>query len=234
MCWSRQLVCCGRPLRYMTSQILYSWPFICPVCLSKLRFFVITHYENKPIQIYWKFYHKKNWKFSDKNSDIFHISAQNIDCEYSLEPPRRGGSNEYPQSMFLSRNKKNNVYPCKPQFFYIKWGLRGSTLYRRVFEMEHIPQFLKIYMKVTDGAYMTETSMSCQEHLTHQLFSVLWLCYCPQVSFLLESMYENLRFIISYQRKKKDGQEYCKFSQYYKKVFRSKEEKKHTLHSVII
>ena len=22
---------------------------------------------------------KKNWKFSDKNSDIFHISAQNID-----------------------------------------------------------------------------------------------------------------------------------------------------------
>ena len=26
---------------------------------------------------------------------IFHISAQNIDCGYSLEPPRRGGSNEY-------------------------------------------------------------------------------------------------------------------------------------------
>ena len=24
----------------------------------------------------------KNWKFSDKNSDIFHISAQNIDCEH--------------------------------------------------------------------------------------------------------------------------------------------------------
>ena len=35
-----------------------------------------------------------------KNSDIFYISAQNIDCEYSLEPPRRGGSNQYPQSMF--------------------------------------------------------------------------------------------------------------------------------------
>ena len=26
---------------------------------------------------------------------IFLISAQNIDCGYSLEPPRRGGSNEY-------------------------------------------------------------------------------------------------------------------------------------------
>ena len=31
---------------------------------------------------------------------IFLISAQNIDCGYSIEPPRRGGSNEYPQSMF--------------------------------------------------------------------------------------------------------------------------------------
>ena len=30
-----------------------------------------------------------------KSSDSFHISAQNIDCEYLLEPPRRGGSNEY-------------------------------------------------------------------------------------------------------------------------------------------
>ena len=38
----------------------------------------------------------KKRKFSDKNSDIFHISAQNTDCVYSLEPPRRGGSNEYP------------------------------------------------------------------------------------------------------------------------------------------
>ena len=29
--------------------------------------------------------------------NIFLISAQNIDCGYSLEPPLRGGSNEYPQ-----------------------------------------------------------------------------------------------------------------------------------------
>ena len=31
---------------------------------------------------------------------IFLISAQNIDCGFSLELPRWGGSNEYPQSMF--------------------------------------------------------------------------------------------------------------------------------------
>ena len=66
----------------------------------------------------------KNEKNQRKNSDIFHVSGQNIDCGYSLEPPRRGGSNEYPQSMFLSRNKKNNIYPCKPQFYYIKIGFQ--------------------------------------------------------------------------------------------------------------
>ena len=54
----------------------------------------------------------KTENFEIKNTVIFHISAQNIDCWYSLEPPRRGGSNEYPQSMSLSRYKKNNVYPC--------------------------------------------------------------------------------------------------------------------------
>ena len=80
------------------------------------------------IQIYWKFYHQKNENFQIKNSDSFHISAQNIDCGYSLEPPRRGGSNEYPQSMFLSRNKKNTVYPCKPQFYYIKVGFKGVKI----------------------------------------------------------------------------------------------------------
>ena len=67
--------------------------------------------------------------FREKNSDIFHISAQNIDCGYSLEPPRRGGSNEYPQSIFLSRNKKKTiVYPCKPQFYYIKVGFKGVKI----------------------------------------------------------------------------------------------------------
>ena len=77
----------------------------------------------------------KNWKFQISNLIFSPISAQNIDCGYSLEPPRGGGSYEYPESMFLSRNKKNNVYPCKPQFYYIKVGLRGSKLYRYVFVM---------------------------------------------------------------------------------------------------
>ena len=66
----------------------------------------------------------KTESFQIKNLIFFHISAQNIACEYSFELPHRGGSNEYPQSMFLSRSKKNNVYPCKPQFYYIKVGFK--------------------------------------------------------------------------------------------------------------
>ena len=62
--------------------------------------------KNTPIQIYWKSYNhkkkKKKKKNADKKSDIVHISAQNIDCGYSLEPPRHN-------LRFLSRNKKNNV-----------------------------------------------------------------------------------------------------------------------------
>ena len=82
-----------------------------------------------PIQNILKILPQKKWKFSEKkNSDIFHFSAQNIDCRYSLEPPHRGGSNEYPQSMFLSRNKKNNVYPYKPLFYYIKVGFKGVKI----------------------------------------------------------------------------------------------------------
>ena len=64
----------------------------------------------------------QNENFHIKNSDIFQISARNIDCGYLFEPPRRGGSKEYPQSMFMSRNKKNNVYLCKPKFYYLKGG----------------------------------------------------------------------------------------------------------------
>ena len=63
-----------------------------------------------------------------KTSGSFHNSAQNVDCGYLLVSPRQGGSNEYPQSMFLSWNKKINVYPCKPQFYYIKVGFKGVNI----------------------------------------------------------------------------------------------------------
>ena len=67
---------------------------------------------------------------------FFHIPAQTHRLWYSLEPPRRGGPNKYPQSMFLSRNKKNNVYPCKAQFYDIKVRFKGVEIIKACFRDE--------------------------------------------------------------------------------------------------
>ena len=64
---------------------------------------------------------------------IFFIFLLKTDCGYWLKPPNQGGSNEYPQSMFLSRNKKNNVYPCKPKFYYIKVEFEVGSNYIGMF-----------------------------------------------------------------------------------------------------
>ena len=57
---------------------------------------------------------------------IFLISAQNIDCWYSLEQPRRDGSNEYPQSMFRAEIWKileflSDFFFYLFIFFYFWW-----------------------------------------------------------------------------------------------------------------
>ena len=42
-----------------------------------------------------------DWKWGLQGYTLFFLFLlKNKDCGYSLEPPRRGGSNEYPQSMF--------------------------------------------------------------------------------------------------------------------------------------
>ena len=54
--------------------------------------------------------------FRGKKCDIFLIFAQNIDRGYTLEPPQWGGPNEYPQSMFSSKNKKKMYTRVNPSF----------------------------------------------------------------------------------------------------------------------
>ena len=71
--------------------------------------FARIHYENMPMQYTEIFKLVKNENFQLKLLDIFLIFAQNIDCGYTLEPPRRGGSNEYPQSMFWRKNKNQRT-----------------------------------------------------------------------------------------------------------------------------
>ena len=87
------------------------------------------HYANMSVQYTAIFHGCKNDNFQMKCFDIFLNFAQNIDCGYTLEPPRRGGSNEYPQSMFWSKIRKN-VYPCTPQCHCIKVGCKGVFITR--------------------------------------------------------------------------------------------------------
>ena len=97
-----------------------------------------------------------------------HWEDQNIDCGYSLELPQWGGSNEYLQSMFLSSNKKNNVHPCKPQFYYIKVGFKGSKLYRYVFVMISI---FSIWIPLTA---QVKKSMKFHPNFTKILLKFKW------------------------------------------------------------
>ena len=53
----------------------------------------------------------KNENFQLKNFDIFLILAQIIDCGCTL-----GGSNEFQQSMFWSKDKKNRYTPANASF----------------------------------------------------------------------------------------------------------------------
>ena len=101
-----------------TFRFRFCFRFTCrlfPVLITKTRLFKYT--EN---------FTTKKWKFSDKKFLYF---------TYFLSKHRLWvlGSNAYSQSLFLSRNKKNNVYPCKPQFYYIKVRFKGGQNYMGVF-----------------------------------------------------------------------------------------------------
>ena len=72
---------------------------------------------------------------------MFHIFAQNIDCGYTIEPPHRGGSNEYPQSMFWSKNNKMGI-PLHILVFLYKSGVQGgmhcTDMLSFIYETSHV------------------------------------------------------------------------------------------------
>ena len=50
---------------------------------------------------------------------FFLFLLQNIDCGYSLEPPRQGGSNVYPQFMFSAKKtEKYQTFSTENLHFY--------------------------------------------------------------------------------------------------------------------
>ena len=102
-----------------------------------------------PIQIYWKFYLQK-WKFSDKK--FWYVS-------YFCSKHRL-----WVLVMFLSRNKKNNVYLCKPKFYYIKMGFEGQN---------YIGMFSWCVQNIFSSFHIFKTTCICICFFPFQLYFTL-------------------------------------------------------------
>ena len=92
-----------------------------------------------------------------------------------------------PQSMFLSRNKKNNVYPCKPQFYYIKVGFKGVKIIQACFR--DVQSTL-----VISASHMSDNRLSRSKNLVPQhgnltvRTKILWKKEIARKQFLLFSI----------------------------------------------
>ena len=82
-------------------------------------------------------------KFGFTGVYIFVILLKNIDCGYSLEPPRRGGSNEYTQSMLRAKVWKIS------EFFIWKFSFFGGKIFiifeQACFRNGKMPHLIRIY-----------------------------------------------------------------------------------------
>ena len=74
----------------------------------------------------------KNVNFQMKNYNIFLIFAQNIDCGYTLFEAVLTSTH----NLCFKVKIRKNVYPCKPQVYYIKVGCKGLFVTRTCFH-EH-------------------------------------------------------------------------------------------------
>ena len=65
--------------------------------------------------------------------------------------------------MFLRRNKKNNAYPFKPQFFYIKVGFKGAKIIKACFRDDftelYIGDIYALDCRVRDQAFIRSKTM---------------------------------------------------------------------------
>ena len=68
---------------------------------------------------------------------LFLFLNENVCCGYSLEAPHRGTSNEYPQHMYSSRNKKNIMWIPHLICSYVRW-CKGGRLNGSLVITHHI------------------------------------------------------------------------------------------------
>ena len=86
--------------------------------------------------------------------------------------------------MFLSRNKKNNVYPYKPHFYYIKVGFKGGQNYIGMFswcneisnQVSHLRSLIRVLFLRMKKLYLSKM---------HKLIWIFAPHTCPTVCFLM-------------------------------------------------
>ena len=89
---------------------------------------------------------------------IFNNVAQNIDCEYMFEKPRRGGFNEYPQSMF--------------------WIKIGIPL--------HTPVLLYLLKLVLNVVYITRTRFP--DRLSYDQMPIFVICFTSFPRYFIKAL----------------------------------------------
>ena len=63
--------------------------------------------------------------FLVNNCEVFLIFAKNVDFGYTLEPPQCEAVLTSTYNLCFRAKIRENVYPCKPEFYYIKVGYKG-------------------------------------------------------------------------------------------------------------
>ena len=86
-----------------------------------------------------------------KTALFFLFLLENVDCGYSLEPPRRGGSNEYHILCFKQKYKKYQSFLSENfQFLEVKFSI---YLYSHVFVMNTIFRMLRLRHTQNPGSH---------------------------------------------------------------------------------
>ena len=112
----------------------------------------------------WNFSDKKIWYFSCFCSKhwlyVLVWTASNIYRLYVLVWIASGRRFERVPTIYVfSINKKNNVNPFKPSFYYLKWDLRGSKLYRYLFVMGFFMRTTWTLIRLRECAGWFESSL---------------------------------------------------------------------------
>ena len=106
---------------------------------------------------------------------IFLISAQKHKLWYLLEPPRRGGSNEYPRSMFWAEIWKISAFLSENcQFLEVKFSI---YLNRRVFVMFVCASLFHMWRLWCPYLFVISPSFSASGGLCFVIVAFSWYFY---------------------------------------------------------